>query len=347
MQKFRFWVKRLIWVVLLLLSLWACNNKERKTNAGYLAEGQAVPYAVNQPDTTFVMPKKLEEISGLGYNSDDSTLVCIDDEHGSFFFVDKNTGKIVEEVEFGDDNDYEGVEKVGDKVYILESDGDVHIYDLAKKKTLDKFENKLGEKNDLEGLGYDAERKILLLVCKKKGIDQKRKDIGRIIYQAKVGELEKISEYHTIDLSKNFEDLTAEGFTKGPFFNFIVMQRLRDFSPSGITVRPSTGEIYVVSSKGGVLVTLDPGDYKVNSILFLNRYTHIQPEGICFDADENLYISNEARGRAARIHMFRPTENIVLIEEGEKSALEVLLDADSVRRDSSEQGVDSLLSKEN
>jgi uncharacterized protein YjiK len=315
----------------ILLTSIACSKQQRnQVNAGYKIGESYVPYALNQPDTTFFLPKILTEISGLSYDESSKSILCVGDEDGKLFFLDKNTGQIIDDLDIGDKNDYDGVEKVGSIIYILESDGDLHRYDMEKRETLAKIENRLEADNDLEGITYHKSTESLLLSCKKEGLKKKDDDIGKIIYQAKMVELDKVSKFTEVDLSSNFKEMSAKGFNKGPFFNFIVMQRLRDFSPSGIAVKPSTGEIYLISSKAGVLVVLEPEHYQVTLILFLNRSTHIQPEGICFDKEENLYISNEGRGKPARLHVFRPSGEVELIEEGKDNAIEVLLDNDSI-----------------
>ena len=75
------------------------------------------------------------------------------------------------------------------------------------------------------------------------------------------------------------------------------------FSPSGIAVHPLTGDIYVTSSKGKMLLVMDPQG-KILHLVKMKKSIHPQPEGICFDADGTLYIANEGKEDKARIYKF-------------------------------------------
>ena len=61
---------------------------------------------------------------------------------------------------------------------------------------------------------------------------------------------------------------------------------------SALTRNPHTGEWYILSSVNKLLVVATP-DWKIKSIHHLNSSIFIQPEGLAFDEQMNLYISNE------------------------------------------------------
>ena len=67
------------------------------------------------------------------------------------------------------------------------------------------------------------------------------------------------------------------------------------FSPSAIAINPLTGNIYVTSSVGKMLLILDP-EGQIMHIEKLSKKVHPQPEGLCFAPDGALYISNEGKG---------------------------------------------------
>ena len=75
------------------------------------------------------------------------------------------------------------------------------------------------------------------------------------------------------------------------------------FDPSGIAVHPITKNIYILSSVGKMLVECNPKG-KLQKVDNLN-YSHVQqPEGISFDINGDLYISNEAKGGKFNILKF-------------------------------------------
>jgi uncharacterized protein YjiK len=76
------------------------------------------------------------------------------------------------------------------------------------------------------------------------------------------------------------------------------------FSPSAIAVHPITGEIYVTSSKGKLLLVLDRQG-RIVHLEKLKKSLHTQPEGICFDADGTMFIANEGKDGKAKIYKFR------------------------------------------
>ena len=62
--------------------------------------------------------------------------------------------------------------------------------------------------------------------------------------------------------------------------------------PSALAWNPRTNEWYIISSIGKLLVDAD-SNWKVTAAYKLNPALYHQPEGIAFDKDGNLYISNE------------------------------------------------------
>ena len=76
------------------------------------------------------------------------------------------------------------------------------------------------------------------------------------------------------------------------------------FAPSGITVHPDTAEIYILSTRGKMVVVLDPKGELVR-VYALDPSVHLQPEGIAFAPDGTLFIGNEAHGKSAQLHTFK------------------------------------------
>ena len=64
------------------------------------------------------------------------------------------------------------------------------------------------------------------------------------------------------------------------------------FRPSALAKNPGTGEWYILSSVNKALVIADAA-WHVKSVYPLQSSLFVQPEGIAFDNQNNLYISNE------------------------------------------------------
>ncbi|MEL6617065.1 MAG: SdiA-regulated domain-containing protein, partial [Bacteroidota bacterium] len=123
----------------------------------------AVPYALAEPDARYRLAPRLREISGLTLLAN-GNLAAVQDEDGDLFELDPASGGIVAERPFYNRGDYEGVERVDDVIWVVESDGD--LYRIAGEGEADKLETGLKRANDVEGLAYDARGQRLLLACK-------------------------------------------------------------------------------------------------------------------------------------------------------------------------------------
>jgi DNA-binding beta-propeller fold protein YncE len=65
-----------------------------------------------------------------------------------------------------------------------------------------------------------------------------------------------------------------------------------NFHPSALARNPRTNQWYIITSINKLLVVTD-NTWKVTAAYKLNPAIYVQPEGITFDKDNNLYISNE------------------------------------------------------
>jgi len=270
------------------------------------------PYELNEPDATFKLDKNLEEISGLGIDAVGKFLYAVQDEKGLVFKLDKSTGEIVDKIKFHKDGDYEGIELVGDKVYVVKSTGTIYeIKNLGdKNQEMKKYNSFLSRENDVEGLAFDAENNRLLVACKGIPATGESFEVMRYkkviyaydietstlspdpIYTIQLDNIRKYLDQHTT--LKEYEKL-LEFFSAG--------KENLTFNPSAIAVHPISNKIYIISSSGKVLIVLDPsGD--IIHIEKLKKSIHAQPEGIVFDSDGTLYISNEAKGKKPKIHRF-------------------------------------------
>ncbi|NJL73805.1 MAG: hypothetical protein HC892_00980 [Saprospiraceae bacterium] len=129
---------------------------------------RSFPYLLERPDQVMVLPQILKEISGLAISSDGNYLFAIQDELGTIFQLEKTSGKILQSIPFGKSGDYEGIEFVEGKLYVLKSSGTLQqIENLGlPNQKVTTFPSFMTSENDAEGLVYDTFNNRLLIACK-------------------------------------------------------------------------------------------------------------------------------------------------------------------------------------
>lgn len=266
-------------------------------------------YDLNQATKSFNLPNILQEISGLSMSADYSQIIAIQDEKGTIFFLNKDTVSIDKKVKFQNTGDYEAVELVGEEIYVLKSTGTLYSVRNwnAKKPVVEKFKYPYSKSHDIEGMAYDASANRLLIACKenREGTDISkltRKIIGFDIKSKKYDSTPIFTlslDQFRLFLNKydgihNFKKINA-------FFD-PESNRLA-LSPSAIAIHPLTGNIYISSSVGKLLIVLDPNG-QILYISKLDKKLFRQPEGLAFDKDGTLYVSNEGKGGKAKLLQF-------------------------------------------
>lgn len=265
-------------------------------------------YRLDTPDQTFLMQPNLQEISGVSVTGNSKYLLAVQDEAGILYVLDKATGKVREEVAFGKEGDYEGVESVGNDVYLLRSSGSMKLIknlDQSNQEII-SIKSPLDKSYDVEGIGHDAKNNRLLLACKGSGSTNALYDNQRAIYafDLKINQLDTTPVFCiTLASIQGFlkDNPTIEKIEK---LQEIFNQAKFDFGPSGLAVEPQTGNIYLLSARGNTLLVLSP-EGQILHLERLKNKIHSQPEGICFDDNGALYISNEGKdGIPGTIHYF-------------------------------------------
>lgn len=297
---------------LFLLLFTACHAPAGEAGAPrerWSQPGFFLPYELNEPDTTFKLTKKLDEISGLGLHTDGKHLVAVQDEDGLVFLLDKESGEVTEKFEFWKDGDYEGIEMVGDQIFVAKSSGTVYCIKNPGRENQEvtKHNEFLNSQNDVEGIAYDAAHHRLLMACKGKAGEGEEYELTKGIYafNLETMELDSIPAY-TISQDEVHDYLnTSPAIRK--------LEKLQEFftpdestfglSPSGLAIHPTTGDLYIISSVGKMLLILSP-EGQIRHIEKLKKKVHPQPEGICFDTQGGLFISNEGKDGKATLHYF-------------------------------------------
>ena len=219
-------------------------------------------------------------------------------------------------------------------VTIQDEDGEIFIYDLSKKKVIEKIKfTKDGDYEDIAIVG----KKIYVL--RSDGTLFKVKDLGdkdqetkkyktfldegndteglcydkkrdRLLILCKDDPGKKMKGRRTIYAW----DLKKKELSKKPVFSIKEDEvkekllekgiRIKDFKPSGIDIHPLSNKIYVIASAGKALVVLNKNG-KTESAHPLDRTLFGQPEGICIMENGDLLISNEGKKENGNILLFK------------------------------------------
>lgn len=264
-----------------------------------VTDDQNYYYDISKPDEKHFLPYVLEEISGLSYKGN-NRVVAVDDESGKLFEYDLSERKIKHSIEFYKGADFEGIEIVEDKVYILKSDGDIFYFDYTESKTTrgEKIETALGSKNDTEGLGYDPMTNKLLIACKERGGLDGEKLGGRGFYTFDIEKMELESQVAFVIGPKELEKFWESKK------DFDYDQDRIKFKPSAIAFHPISHNYYILSSVGKmVLVVSNEGALQASYPISPGVLG--QPEGICFAPNGDMLISSEGEGDRGYILKFK------------------------------------------
>jgi uncharacterized protein YjiK len=291
---------------MVLTCILASCDQHHKKNKKSKVSLMNIGYNLSSPDRVYVLPKKLKEISGIT-EIDSSRIACIQDEREIVFIYDLNSGQITRKIDCGYKGDYEGIARVDSILYILRSDGEItEIENFETVKLVrSTFHSGIQWKDD-EGICYDPSTNYLLITTKEiphKGLENREK---RFIYGFDLTSKKPVQEpVFTIDLSviDSFAIVNnikvpmkdkKKGKSKDPDIRFLI---------SDLAIHPITGKLFLLSSADKLLFVFNTK----NEIEFIGRLKSdlfIQPEGITFMKNGDLYISNEGQKKSATLVRF-------------------------------------------
>lgn len=125
-------VTRVLALLLLLKGILSCNpsTEEKKEEAKSMT---TFVYDLTQPAETYVLPKELKEISGWLLTQKTNFCACKTKTVKCLCMIWRN--KKLRKVIVSAPGDYEGIEKIGDEIYVLRSDGALFNFKLGNKET--------------------------------------------------------------------------------------------------------------------------------------------------------------------------------------------------------------------
>lgn len=268
-------------------------------------------YDLQRPDITFELEDELKEISGLSMDVSEQYLWAVQDEAGIIYKLSIDDGRIIEKFPFWKEGDYEGITRVGNEFFIVKNTGTLYqvSHPGEPNQAVEKHNTFLNAQNNIEGLTYDVGNNRLLLACKGNArIDGGEMNNERAVYAFNLDTMGLAHEPVFVvslnavrDFMAAFPDLDqieklSEYFPPGEIEAF-------EFSPSGISIQPRTGEIFMLSASKKILMALSP-EGRILYIEKLKKSIHPQPEGICFASDGTMFLSSEGKEGKARIHKF-------------------------------------------
>lgn len=236
----------------------------------------------------WVLPKDLDEISGIAL-TEDGRLLAQTDERGQISEIDYRRGVVVKQFVVGQPTikaDLEAITVAHAFVFLLASNGTLYEFrEGANGERVDyaTHDTRLGKECEFEGLAFDSTLNSLLLACKH--VAKKHLKDSMVIYRWKIsGDGDRLSMM-TIPLERI---LPAIGE--------------KELHPSDIAIDPLTGNYVIVASMEKAIVEITP----TGDVVFARKLPgdHPQAESIAITKDSILIIGDEAKSRPATITLY-------------------------------------------
>lgn len=256
-------------LVLLLLGT-ACSQNSKDPNPP--------GYDFNEPEK-FNLPESLLEVSGIAfYQGKADTVYAIQDEEGKLFALPWKVKKQTH-TRFAKKGDYEDLALLANKAVVLKSNGSLYTFPFDERHFPETDSTRewkgLLPPGEYESLFARAEDNSLYVLCKNCPGDKTTDRVSGYI----------LSCGDSVMLTGNF-------FIDEKQLSAVAGKVKRGFRPSALALHPLTNEWYILSAVNKLLVITDT-QWKVKATYPLSGNRFNQPEGIAFDSDGNLYISNE------------------------------------------------------
>lgn len=231
-------------------------------------------YDLTNPERT-LLKESLIEISGVTFSGSTDSAFAINDEQAKLFYFHLGDEK-TNSVRFGKAGDYEDVSLNGKTVFVLRSDGTLYSFsaDSLNEKDVEPHVIKNAfEKGEYESMYIKSDEHRLIVLCK----DCKKEKKHIVSYQATLVR-DSITE-----VKKFFIDTESLNETYNLKFGF---------RPSALTWNDKTHEWFIISAVNQLLLITD-NNWVTRAVYELDPKLFTQPEGMAFDHEYNLYISNE------------------------------------------------------
>jgi uncharacterized protein YjiK len=247
------------------------------------------------------LPRELNEISGLAFTAD-GRLFAHGDEKGIIWQLDPGTGRILKRFALAVGpglppfmgkrlkpdqvtGDFEDIQIVGERFFLLSSNGILLEFREGKdseRVPFRAFDTGLARSCELEGLTYDASTRSLLLLCKHPYRRAWHRQVVVLRWSLHSG---RVDPEPRLRISEN---------------RVARLTGVEAFHGSAIAVAPESGALILVAGPQRRIIEISPsGELLAGRVL--KARLHRQPEGLAFDADRVLLISDEAAGGRATL----------------------------------------------
>jgi SdiA-regulated len=235
--------------------------------------------------------KSLNEISGICYNTEDSSLLAVSDSRRKIIRINLKKLKLKDYT--GDvvppDQDLEDLVKLDSSLYLLSSKGLIYEVPLRARDSgeVQSYLFPSDKQNDFETLYYDASANGLVMLCKNCADDKGHQIRSAYLFNLKTKSFDTTAFYRisTADVKKILKNDDAK------------------FDPSAAAIHPINKRLYILSSAGNLLVIADTRG-KVIEAFKLNPDKYPQAEGIAFAPNGEMYITNEGKRDKPTLQVF-------------------------------------------
>ena len=232
------------------------------------------------------LPAELREISGLAETAS-GTLLAVADEQALIFEIDLQAATAEVALAIGEPTlagDFEGIEQVGQQVWLVDSDGNLLWSD---GEHYDQAATGLGETCEIEGLAQDPQSEHLLLLCKQ----VRGKELAKDQLYLRAVSVESAQRVPDADLI----------FDLGEALSALQLKKL---NPSGVSLDPAGDRIAIVAAKQKSLLVFARHGQLLQARRLPAVGKHRQAEGISILRDGRLAIADEGGKKSGRLSIY-------------------------------------------
>lgn len=245
----------------------------------------------NVGEVGYKLPSGLTEVSGLALAGPDSVFAH-DDTHAIIYEIRLRDGRMQRAFALGDptiEGDFEGIDAVGGKVFLISSDGVIYAATPGKngeRVPFDIYDSGVGKNCEVEGLSNSPEPGNLLILCKRLRVEEDQPKLE--IYQWRIGA----------------ERAGDKPWLSVPYDQLLEERQWSEFGPSALEWDPVAGHFFVASAHNRLLLVLDRQGRLIKQLPF-NQSRHPKVEGITITPDRRMAIADEgSRARNGQLTIF-------------------------------------------